>query len=91
MKNSLIALGLMLALTSCNTMGSAEVEPIPGSITYGGQPRTKLTKSPVGSIVQHQFTTQQGFQVEESYVLQPDRSLKLTSRRYLQDTPSGRY
>ena len=23
--------------------------PVPGSITYSGQPRTKLTKAPVGS------------------------------------------
>lgn len=39
-----IAIMMVLALTGCTT--APDVEPIPGSITYGGQPRTKLTKSP---------------------------------------------
>lgn len=55
------------------------VEPIPGSITYGGQPRTKLKKSPVGSSVVHRFESN-GREYEERYIVQPDRSLKLVSR-----------
>nr|WP_034850758.1 hypothetical protein [Sinorhizobium sojae] len=58
------------------------LEPIPGSITYGGQPRTKLTKSPIGSIVPHQFIDRFGRRVYETYVIEPDRSLRLVSRRY---------
>jgi hypothetical protein len=55
------------------------LEPIPGSIIYGGQPRTKLKKSPVGSSFTHRFTYQ-GDEYEERYVIQPDRSLKLVFR-----------
>lgn len=40
-----LAILTILALTGCTT-AAPDVEPIPGSITYGGQPRTKLTKSP---------------------------------------------
>ncbi|NRP73749.1 hypothetical protein ILFOPFJJ_04662 [Ensifer psoraleae] len=57
------------------------LEPIPGSITYGGQPRTRLTKSPVGSIVPHQFFDNFGHRVYETYVIEPDRSLRLVGRR----------
>ncbi|ASY69312.1 hypothetical protein AB395_00001942 [Sinorhizobium fredii CCBAU 45436] len=61
---------------------SPYLEPIPGSITYRGQPRTKLTKAPVGSIVPHQFIDRFGRRVYETYVIEPDRSLLLVSRRY---------
>lgn len=72
----LSALGL--ALSGCTT---PDLEPIPGSITYGGQPRTKLTKAPVGSIVPHQFISGNSF-VKEAYIIQPDRSLRLVRRDY---------
>ncbi|AWM25445.1 membrane protein [Sinorhizobium fredii USDA 205] len=81
MKLASIACAAALLLTACTTT-PPELEPIPGSITYGGQPRTKLTKAPVGSIVPHQFFTQQGGLARETYVIQPDRSLKLV-RRYI--------
>lgn len=55
------------------------IEPIPGSITYGGGPHTRLQKSPVGSIVKNNFENG-GFEYQERYVVQPDRSLKLISR-----------
>ncbi|WP_318030347.1 hypothetical protein [Rhizobium ruizarguesonis] len=58
------------------------LEPIPGSITYSGQPRTKLTKSPVGSAFPHDFIDQYGRQVEETYIIQPDRSLIIAHRQY---------
>ncbi len=57
------------------------IEPIPGSITYGGQPRTRLQKAPVGSSVPHDFRTSRGERVRETYIIQPDRSLKLVNRR----------
>ncbi|WP_246729153.1 hypothetical protein [Rhizobium ruizarguesonis] len=57
------------------------LEPIPGSMTYS-QPRTKLTKSPVGSAFPHDFIDQYGQQVEETYIIQPDRSLIIAHRRY---------
>ncbi|TXI11599.1 MAG: hypothetical protein E6Q76_02240 [Rhizobium sp.] len=76
-------LGALLA--SCQSGGEA-LKPIPGSITYGGQPTQRLQKSPIGSIVPHIFTDQWGERVRETYILQPDRSLKLVDRVYL-DSP----
>jgi hypothetical protein len=70
-----------LMLASCTT---PEVEPIPGSITYGGQPRTKLTKSPIGSVVHNSFRTVTGV-AYETYIIQPDRSLKLIRREIRSD------
>ena len=64
------------------------IEPIQGSITYGGQPRTKLLKAPVGSQVPHQFY-ENGYDYRETYVIQPDRSLKLVDR-YIVQVPGGR-
>ncbi|MBX5168560.1 hypothetical protein HJB84_01595 [Rhizobium sp. NZLR1b] len=87
MKRS-IEFGLVFAviLTGCTTgagdYASAGLAPIPGSITYHGQPRTKLTKSPVGSSFPHSFTDQWGRQVEEIYIIRPDRSLLIAERHY---------
>ncbi|MDK1388292.1 hypothetical protein ILFOPFJJ_04663 [Ensifer psoraleae] len=89
-----ICLGFLLAAcasTAPPSIGySRNLEPIPGSITYGGQPRTKLTKAPVGSIVPHRFRDKFGRQVSETYVIEPDRSLQLISRRIDYDLPSDR-
>lgn len=80
----LFAALFLSSCTSPQTLGynPGGLEPIPGSITYGGQPRTKLTKAPVGSIVPHQFIDRFGRRVYETYVIQPDRSLLLVNRRY---------
>lgn len=79
----------VLALTSCTT-GTIAVEPIPGSITYGGQPRTKLEKSPVGSIVNHDFIMNDGRRAYETYRIEPDRSLTLLNRVIMSDLPPDR-
>lgn len=55
------------------------LEPIPGSITYGGTPHAKLQKSPVGSSVVHVFQSG-GSEYEERYIVMPDRNLRLVSR-----------
>lgn len=83
---ALICVGA-LCLVGCTASagGGNYPDPIPGSITYGGQPRTKLTKSPVGSWFHHRFTDQFGRTVQETYVIQPDRSLLLTNRVILED------
>lgn len=57
------------------------IEPIPGSITYNGQPRSKLTKAPIGSTFEHLFRDSFGDRYVESYRIAPDRSLQLLSRR----------
>ena len=79
---ALIALCALLAACS---QTAAPLQPIPGSITYGGQPHMKLTKSPIGSILPHRFTDQWGDEVYETYILQPDRTLKLVDRRIIQE------
>lgn len=64
-------------LAGCST---GEIAPVPGSITYGGQPSTRLTKAPIGSTVTNRLRDQFGQQWGERYIIQPDRSLKLVSR-----------
>lgn len=83
MKNILCLSVATLLLASCTTP-APEVEPVPGSITYGGQPRTKLTKSPIGSKVHNSFRTINGV-AYETYVIEPDRSLKLIRREIRSD------
>ncbi|MBX4939609.1 hypothetical protein [Rhizobium binae] len=87
MKVLMPALFAGILLTGCSSADSPALDPIPGSITYGGQPRTKLTKSPAGSAVHHQFYNEFGQRVEETYILQPDRSLKLVRRVVGPDFP----
>lgn len=65
-------------VTGCTT---TELQPIPGSITYTGQPRQKLTKSPIGSTFSHDFYDGSRV-VEETYQIQSDRSLKIVRREY---------
>lgn len=67
-----------LLLAGC---ASTEIAPIPGSITYNGQPQTKLTRSPIGSTFSHDFYDGTRV-VEETYQIQPDRSLKIVRREY---------
>jgi len=81
MKSLIVLSAAALVLASCTT---PEVEPVPGSITYGGQPRTKLMKSPIGSVVHNSFRYGSGI-AYETYVIQPDRSLKLIRRHTKSD------
>lgn len=81
MKSLVFLSAAALMLASCTT---PDVEPILGSITYGGQPRTKLTKSPIGSVVHNSFRTVTGV-AYETYIIQPDRSLKLIRREIRSD------
>ncbi|QRM56554.1 hypothetical protein [Sinorhizobium sp. BG8] len=88
MRKAIIAAACITSLAACTSY--APVEPIPGSITYGGQPRTKLTKSPVGSRFEHQFITDMGGMAFETYVIQPDRSLLLVNRYIVDSWPPDR-
>ncbi|WP_276120389.1 hypothetical protein [Pararhizobium qamdonense] len=74
----ILALGLLVA--SCTT-SQQSLEPIPGSITYGGQPRTKLMKSPIGSTFDHRFLGANGTRWIETYRIQPDRTVEIVDRR----------
>jgi len=87
MKLTLASILIAAALVSgCNTAGGdisgPGIAPIPGSITYNGQPRTKLTKSPIGSSFPHMFIDSRGREVEETYIIRPDRSLMIARRVY---------
>ncbi|MCX8999755.1 hypothetical protein NOF55_21860 [Rhizobiaceae bacterium BDR2-2] len=79
---------LVIAAALASTFAASSafaLEPIPGSITYNGQPATKLTASPVGSPLTHSFTDQFGRDVEETYIVTESRDLQLVSRRFLGD------
>jgi hypothetical protein len=89
--SAILAALVLVGCTSRQTVGyGPNLEPIPGSITFGGQPRTKLTKAPVGSIVPHRFRDKFGRQVSEIYVIELDRSLRLISRRIDYDLVTDR-
>lgn len=81
----IVAATVLLASLAAQTVlvtKAQALEPISGSITFQGQPRTKLQKSPVGSTFTHSFRTD-GRHYEETYRLGEDRSLELVSRRRL--------
>lgn len=89
MRAALICMAVAM-LTACSATADPELvgrdygsdlKPIPGSITYSGQARTRLTRSPVGSTFDHDFYNGFGNRVVERYRIQPDRSLKIISRQ----------
>jgi len=83
-KTGLIGFLALAVMTSA--CSAAELQPIPGSITYGGKNYTRLTKSPVGSRVENRFNTPNGVAFE-TYIIQPDRSLKLVRREIVDSWP----
>lgn len=78
MKTLISTCAILVGLASCTPYYD---EPIPGSITYGGhQPRTKLTKAPIGSTFTNQIMDETGRMAIETYRIEPDRSLTLIRR-----------
>ncbi len=75
MKLALAALGVTALFAS----SAFALDPIPGSVTYGGQPAHRLQKAPVGSTFDNTFYFN-GQRYTETYMIQPDRSLVITSR-----------
>ncbi|MBB4289860.1 hypothetical protein GGE16_001900 [Rhizobium leguminosarum] len=75
MKHVLMAV-LFAALSACASSGNPL--PLPGSLTYGG----KVVHSPYrpGTVVKNTFLGDFGYRVFETYVVQPDGTLKLTSQ-----------
>ena len=55
------------------------LEPIPGSITYGGH-QAQLEKAPAGSNFFHTFYGPSGNEVREVYQVNADRTVSLVSR-----------
>ncbi|CUX57795.1 conserved exported hypothetical protein [Agrobacterium genomosp. 13 str. CFBP 6927] len=64
------------------TQAKANLEPIPGSITYGGQPNNVLSRSPIGSTFSHSFYDAMHREVHETYRLNADRTLEIRNRHY---------
>ncbi|MEB2846454.1 hypothetical protein GAO09_07235 [Rhizobiales bacterium RZME27] len=71
-----------LAVQTALATKARALEPIPGSITFEGQPTTKLLKSPIGSTFSHRFYVD-GAHYEETYKVREDRSLELVRRQRL--------
>lgn len=71
-----------LAVQTALATKARALEPIPGSITFQGQPTTKLVKSPIGSTFSHRFYAD-GAHYEETYKIGQDRSLELVRRQQL--------
>ena len=72
-----------LLTTLAGTSAAFAVEPIPGSITYGGaQPR--LEQAPAGSNFFHTFHLN-GSEVHEIYKVNADRSVSIVSRSMAND------
>lgn len=82
MKKLISGCAILITLTACvGAYDAGPVRPIPGSITYGGhQPRTKLTKAPIGSTFTNQIIDEYGMMAIETYRIEPDRSLTLIRR-----------
>ncbi len=80
-----VAAAILLAALAVQTALATKaraLEPIPGSITFQGQPTTKLVKSPIGSTFSHRFYAD-GAHYEETYKIGQDRSLELVRRQQL--------
>ena len=72
-----------LLTTLAGISAAFAVEPIPGSITYGGaQPR--LEQAPTGSNFFHTFYTG-GSEVREIYQVNADRTVSIVSRSMSND------
>ncbi|QFY64089.1 hypothetical protein FZ934_23475 (plasmid) [Rhizobium grahamii] len=73
---------LAVGAAGCTT-SSAEIRPLPGSLTYNG----RVIHSPYrpGTVVKYTFLGKFGYRVSERYVVQPDGTLKLTYQNVGQD------
>jgi hypothetical protein len=71
-----------LAVQTALATKARAFEPIAGSLTFQGQPKTKLLKSPIGSTFSHRFYAG-GAHYEETYKIREDRSLELVRRQQL--------
>jgi hypothetical protein len=77
----IIAAALLTTIAAASA--AFAVEPIPGSITYGGaQPR--LEQAPTGSNFFHTFYLN-GSEVHEIYKVNADRSVSIVSRSISND------
>lgn len=79
MKSTHVAIVTLLALAGCNST-TPNLEPLPGSLTYGETGPTRRTIAAPGTMIQNRFM-HQGTMVFETYEVQPDHTYKLVRRR----------
>lgn len=74
-----VAIPLIASLVIALPATAFSLEPIPGSLIYPTQPKTKLKKAPIGSLMTHQFQSD-GYTYSETYRIGPNREFQLLSR-----------
>ena len=74
-----------VVLSSFLAVPAFAIEPIKGSITFNGPSQSTLTKTPVGSVLQHQFYSN-GNDYRELYVVGADGRPELVSRTVSNDS-----
>ncbi|MQW90296.1 hypothetical protein [Sinorhizobium saheli] len=71
---------LCAALAGCTS--TAELEPLPGSLTYGETASTRKTQAAPGTKIPNRFI-HEGRIVYETYEVQPDHTYKLIRRTFV--------
>lgn len=66
-----------LVLTGCTA--TPDLEPLPGSLTYGETASSRKTQAAPGTKIQNRFL-HEGRTVYETYEVQPDHTYKLIRR-----------
>lgn len=85
MRPTHVAILTLLALAGCNST-TANLEPLPGSLTYGETGATRKTIAAPGTMIQNRFR-HEGTMVTESYEVQPDHTYKLVRREVVDTWP----
>lgn len=67
----------VIALAGCTA--TPDLEPLPGSLTYGETAASRKTQAAPGTKIQNRFL-HQGKYVYETYEVQPDHTYKLIRR-----------
>ncbi|WP_018239522.1 hypothetical protein [Ensifer sp. BR816] len=75
----LLRLTLLCTLTLAGCTAKPDLEPLPGSLTYGETASSRKTQAAPGTKIQNRFL-HEGRTVYETYEVQPDRTYKLIRR-----------
>jgi hypothetical protein len=75
----LLRLTLLCGLTLAGCTATPDLEPLPGSLTYGETASSRKTQAAPGTMIQNRFL-HEGRTVYETYEVQPDHTYKLVRR-----------
>ncbi len=87
MKKIALMLLCVVALAAC-TATPPDLEPLPGSLTYGETASSRKTRAAPGTRIQNRFL-HEGTMVFETYEVQPDHTYKLVRRSVADSWPPG--